>query len=235
MGSEYSTEKEKDGRWNCLLEVAMSALTEYEKMERLAKETTTRSDQRTNNTAIDNDHQQQQGFIPISSSTEMMSMLLNPKPFASNNLKLIIKKKKRNRMESQRPEDLPETLKQMIKDMGGSDAKVIIKKPLFKTDVSRVQNRLSIPVNQVKVEFLTSQEKNVLLNSSKGIEVMVIEPCFEKRKLVFVRWEMKTCSIYALRSGWYSVVKDNDLNLNNNIQVWSFRVDSKLCFALLRV
>ncbi|XP_022760127.1 putative B3 domain-containing protein At3g24850 [Durio zibethinus] len=116
---------------------------------------------------------------------------------------------------------LPERLKKMIKDMGGADEKLIIQKSLFKTDRSRHHNRLSIPMNQIKVEFLTDEEKDVLKEGSnnkdsKVIEALVIDPSLQTRDMTFKRWDMKkpsgkTCSIYALLKEWNSVVKDNNL------------------------
>ncbi|XP_022760122.1 putative B3 domain-containing protein At3g24850 [Durio zibethinus] len=140
---------------------------------------------------------------------------------------------------------LPERLKKMIKDMGGADEKLIIQKSLFKTDRSRHHNRLSIPMNQIKAEFLTDEEKDVLKESSnnkdsKGIEALVIDPSLQTRDMTFKRWDMKkpsgkTCSIYALLKEWNSVVKENNLKVNDVIQLWSFRVNSKLHFALVIV
>ncbi|OMP14169.1 hypothetical protein COLO4_00230 [Corchorus olitorius] len=99
---------------------------------------------------------------------------------------------------------LPERLKEMIKDMGETDEKLIIEKSLYKTDKSETHCRLSIPKNQVRVEFLTDKEKKFLKSGSnnkerKSIEVLLIEPSLQTRK------------------------------------VWSFRVKSTLCFALVVV
>ena len=58
--------------------------------------------------------------------------------------------------------------------------------------------------------------------------------------MIFKIWDMKkprgkTCSIYVLSSDWNSVVKGNDLKVNDVIQLWSFRAKSILCFGLVIV
>ncbi|XWS75618.1 hypothetical protein CRYUN_Cryun01aG0106600 [Craigia yunnanensis] len=156
-----------------------------------------------------------------------------------NNLKL--KKQKQYCMDSFGKPGLPKGLKKMIKGIEGTDEKLIIQKPLTKTDLNKHHCRLAIPMNQVKVEFLTDEEKNELNEKkSKGIGTLVIEPSLETRKLIFKRWDMKkpsrkTCSIYVLSSDWNSVVKGNDLKVNDVIQLWSFRAKWILCFAMVIV
>ncbi|XP_021296769.1 putative B3 domain-containing protein At3g24850 [Herrania umbratica] len=139
---------------------------------------------------------------------------------------------------------LPERLKKMIRDMEGTDEKLIIQKPLFKTDCSKHHGRLSIPVSKVKVEFLTDDEKNMLVrsngNNSMGIEALLIEPSLQTRKVILKRWDMgkesgKNSSIYVLVREWNSVLEDNDMKIHDLIQLWSFRVKSALCFALVIV
>ncbi|OMO52643.1 hypothetical protein CCACVL1_29148 [Corchorus capsularis] len=141
---------------------------------------------------------------------------------------------------------LPERLKEMIKDMGGTDEKLIIEKSLYKTDKSETHCRLSIPKNQVRVEFLTDEEKKLLKSGSsnkerKSIEVLLIEPSLQTRKVSFKIWVMgkglgkKACTLYVFGGCWKSVLKDNGLEINDLIQVWSFRVKSTLCFALVVV
>ena len=117
-----------------------------------------------------------------------------------NNLKL--KKQKKYCMDSFGQPGLPKRLKKMIKGIEGTDEKLIIQKPLTKTDLNKHHCRLAIPMNQVKVEFLTDEEKNELNeNKSKGIvrsrsdltgiRTSVIEPSLETRKMIFKIWDMK--------------------------------------------
>ncbi|KAE8733762.1 hypothetical protein F3Y22_tig00000991pilonHSYRG00069 [Hibiscus syriacus] len=138
--------------------------------------------------------------------------------------------------------DLPETFKDIINGMGGSGEKLIIQKKLYSTDLSKGHCRLSVPLNQVKVEFLTDEEKNLLEQSSKkSIEALIIEPCLRKSKMFLKRWEMRkpngkpSSVIYVFTGRWNSLAKDNELKEGDLIQMWSFRQNSKLCFALVLV
>ncbi|KAK8672607.1 hypothetical protein V6N13_110972 [Hibiscus sabdariffa] len=140
--------------------------------------------------------------------------------------------------------DLPETFTEKIKGMEGSEVKFIIQKRLYSTDLSKHHGRLSVPLNKVKAEFLSSEEKKVLEGGSKqGIEALIIGPCLSLRgrEVSLKRWEMKkqtgrpSSVVYAITKGWNSVVQDNQLKQGHLIQIWSFRANSKLCFALLLV
>ncbi|KAK8473936.1 hypothetical protein V6N13_094087 [Hibiscus sabdariffa] len=136
--------------------------------------------------------------------------------------------------------DLPETVKEMIQGMEGSGEKLILQKKLYSTDLSDHHGRLSLPLNQVMAEFLNDEEKNVLVQGSKrSIEALVIEPCLKKRNMKSKRWEMKkkngkpSSVMYVFTCGWNSVVRDNDLKEGDVMQIWSFRANAKLCFALV--
>ncbi|XVF71354.1 hypothetical protein PTKIN_Ptkin12aG0030300 [Pterospermum kingtungense] len=265
MSSKGSMEKEKDEyltAFECLVSVAVAARKKLKKTLRSMKETKSRK----RGLEIDNnisakknfcsektltgDGFMKQGLVLHESSTCTSSMAINRKPCfelgesssgAGNILKLKIKQSPpgddhHHHPPPQQQPDLPERLKKMIKDMGGTDVKLIIQKPLYRTDLSMSHGRLSIPINQVQVEFLTPEEK-ILVNdkNSEGIKVSVIDPSLKTRRLFFRRWYMRSCSVYALRTEWKSVLRDNDLKVNDVIQVWSFRVESKLCFALVLV
>ncbi|KAK8652467.1 hypothetical protein V6N13_126499 [Hibiscus sabdariffa] len=136
--------------------------------------------------------------------------------------------------------DLAETVKEIIQGMEGSGEKLILQKKLYSTDLSDHHGRLSLPLNQVMAEFLTDEEKNVLGQGSKrSIEALVIEPGLKKRNMKLKRWEMKkkngkpSSVMYVFTSGWNSVVRDNDLKEGDVMQIWSFRANAKLCFALV--
>ncbi|XVE92209.1 hypothetical protein REPUB_Repub01dG0077200 [Reevesia pubescens] len=46
---------------------------------------------------------------------------------------------------------------------------------------------------------------------------------------------MGKSSSYVMTNPWNSVVKNNRLKIDDIVQLWSFRVKSKLCFALVKV
>ena len=156
------------------------------------------------------------------------------------------KRKKATRCQ-QYPTDLPIKFRKRITALGGSDAALVIHKCLFKTDVSSGHNRLSIPLNQIRQTFLTPQETE-MLNSVSGnnnqkrcseMEVMLIEPSLHRDTISLRKWEMKKASgsatsMYVLVGKWNSVAWRNALREDETVQLWSFRINSKLCFALVK-
>ncbi|CAK9157858.1 unnamed protein product [Ilex paraguariensis] len=144
------------------------------------------------------------------------------------------------------PPPLPIEFRERICEMGGSekDAVLVIQKPLFSTDTSSGHNRFSIPLRQVRSEFLDDSEKNYLKNHNgkavAAMEVTLISPTLEKWKVGFRRWEMKketgkTSSCYVINSTWRMIQKKNGLKPGMVMQLWAFRVNGELCFALVKL
>lgn len=127
---------------------------------------------------------------------------------------------------------------------GGSDVTFVIQKPLFKTDVSSGHNRLSIPLNQVQQSFLTPEESERLNSGGNGkkcaaMEVMLIEPSLHRETISLRKWNMKkasgnSTSMYVLVTNWKSVTERNSMKEDETVQLWSFRIKSKLGFALVK-
>ena len=53
--------------------------------------------------------------------------------------------------------------------------------------------------------------------------------------LCLKEWFMKSRTNYNMVKDWSKLVKDNKLAKGDVIQVWSFRVRSNLCFAVVEV
>ncbi|EOY23525.1 Uncharacterized protein TCM_015394 [Theobroma cacao] len=134
------------------------------------------------------------------------------------------------------PPDLPENFKEhIVGKMGGSDWLLVIQKPIFFSDVNPRASRFSIPFSQIQShEFLYKKEAEDL-NDEKSMEVSLLEPSLEETTLSFRRWNMVKSSMYVLTTMWNSVVKNNQLEIDDVVQLWSFRVESCLCFALVKV
>ncbi|KAL6541313.1 hypothetical protein OROHE_011021 [Orobanche hederae] len=128
---------------------------------------------------------------------------------------------------------LPETFKNRIVEIRGrlESLVLVIEKDLFLTDVSTSQARLSVPYRQVKNKFLSSYEEAELA-SERGIPVAVVQPCLKERRMTFKSW--KKNSMYVLINGWNNVCRENGLKARILIQLWSFRRNSELCFALVK-
>ncbi|XP_057960361.1 putative B3 domain-containing protein At3g24850 [Malania oleifera] len=146
--------------------------------------------------------------------------------------------------------EMSHRLRNGIIQIGGIDILPVIRKKLSSTDVSSNHNRLSIPLNQVMSEFLTPEEKNFYLSQRNasgkklvGMEVplMVDHPRAQDLDVFsgirLKKWDMKkekgkTSSCYVLVSKWNDVVAKTKLENNKDIQLWSFRRKTQLCFAL---
>ncbi|XVF85247.1 hypothetical protein PTKIN_Ptkin17bG0102600 [Pterospermum kingtungense] len=132
--------------------------------------------------------------------------------------------------------DLPESFKQLIENMGGSGLVLVIQKQIYFSDMSRIASRLSMPFSQLKThEFLTKAEAERLKNVKNFIKACLLEPSMKESGITFKRWNYGKSSSYVLNKGWNSVVESNGLKVGDTVQVWSFRVNSELCFALVKV
>ncbi|KAF1872047.1 hypothetical protein Lal_00012268 [Lupinus albus] len=144
------------------------------------------------------------------------------------------------------PSELPRIFTDRITELNGSDIKFLMHKKLCLSDLLKNNNRLSMPKSQIGCEFLTEDEKE-RLNERKedprarliGMEITLIDPCLREYKISLKKWEMKKKPeeemkgiIYNLVTNWHTVVKDNKFRMNQELDIWSFRVDDKLYFVL---
>ncbi|XP_017218046.1 uncharacterized protein LOC108195580 [Daucus carota subsp. sativus] len=133
---------------------------------------------------------------------------------------------------------LPVEFKNKIQEIRGTDIKLMIQKYLFSTDMDDNQNRFSIPMKQIREDFLTDEEENILDQRIKNNHVMpmvvpLIEPNLEKTQINFRKWAVN--SSYVLSSPWNDIRDRNALKVNMEMQLWSFRVDGALNLALVKV
>ncbi|KAJ8440480.1 hypothetical protein Cgig2_013639 [Carnegiea gigantea] len=137
---------------------------------------------------------------------------------------------------------LPHDFGEVIFSMGGSDPVMVSQKKLFKCDVDKGQGRITMPVRECDKRLsLTEEEKQTLLVGDKkeslvGIGVKVNEPGLQERELTFKKWRYsKNSSNYVLVNSWFEVVVKNQLKGGDDIQIWAFRIDGKLVFALVKL
>ncbi|KAL7087780.1 hypothetical protein ACP275_13G089700 [Erythranthe tilingii] len=178
------------------------------------------------------------------------------KKSSSNNNNNNPKKKKESSGEGSSsqppPRPLPEDFKKAMRKLarGGkrvSEEKLVIEKGLFKTDLAKGNNRLSIPFTQVldhtfltdeETHFLTTRDGNNKMNFK---EVTIIEPSLELEKVKLCRWDMNkangknTSSNYVLNGAWSNVAQRNNLEPEDVVQLWSFRIDQELHLALVKI
>ncbi|WKA05816.1 hypothetical protein VitviT2T_023755 [Vitis vinifera] len=128
------------------------------------------------------------------------------------------------------PAPLPSPLLQTIHDMEGKDQVFITRKILEWSDTDAGQNRFFIPKNEVLWEVLSEEERRQV-EGGGGVEVMVVDPKGGKHDMRLKKWV--SLNMIVLNSGWRKLVEGNDLKAELDcVELWSFRADSKLCFAL---
>ncbi|CAK7349070.1 unnamed protein product [Dovyalis caffra] len=137
--------------------------------------------------------------------------------------------------------ELPEEVKERIAYMKGKAIELVIEKQLYQTDMKDGNSRLSIPLKQViSKDFLKDNEKSDL-RDGKCLEVKILEPSLEMvsnmnmKQWIMAKENGNVSSSYVFITHWNALRKKNHLNLRDRIQVWSFRVEEELYFALVKV
>ncbi|KAL6311563.1 hypothetical protein AAG906_025868 [Vitis piasezkii] len=128
------------------------------------------------------------------------------------------------------PAPLPFPLLQAIHDMEGRDQVFVTTKILERSDTDAGQNRFFIPKSEVLWGVLTAEERRQV-EGGGGVEAMVVDPRGWKYNMRLKKWV--SLNKVVLNSGWRKLVEDNELMAEmDSVELWSFRADSKLCFAL---
>ncbi|KAH7839654.1 hypothetical protein Vadar_006883 [Vaccinium darrowii] len=136
--------------------------------------------------------------------------------------------------------DLPAEFKERIQKLGGTKASLVIQKKLFPTDVSTSHKRLSIPWLQIEdKEFLSGEERAFLAkirneNGAAEIKARVIGENGKEYEIGMRQWNTMS-TVYNFVKGWNGVVSDHRLCKDMIVQLWSFRVEGKLGFALVKL
>ncbi|KAE8008249.1 hypothetical protein FH972_004779 [Carpinus fangiana] len=139
-----------------------------------------------------------------------------------------------------RPPCMPTVFKDKImKQLKGSDIMFVIQKDLTITDMNASQNRLLVPRDPKRDDFLRSEEQLSLEEKEadgrhfKGKKVQLIEPGLQLSTIILKKWKLGSRNYYVLSNTWMDVAKRNRLKPGNTIQLWSFRVNQELHLALI--
>ncbi|KAI4356461.1 hypothetical protein L6164_000483 [Bauhinia variegata] len=116
-------------------------------------------------------------------------------------------------------------------------------KSLFESDLSQQQNRLSMPVKQMKSDELLRESELQLVESREKTKDKVLNlPLLQPSSLevwesgiTLKRWDMRSTSMYVLIGSWFRMAMANGLEEKNIIQVWSFRVRGQLWMDLINL
>ncbi|KAJ0452429.1 putative DNA-binding pseudobarrel domain superfamily [Helianthus annuus] len=158
----------------------------------------------------------------------------------SNNKKKRKMPKKKERVPVVNNESIVQLKRFITGEMGGLDMKLVIQKVLYESDMKKDQSRLKMPILQLKTphKFLTDEEIRMIDESKDGMEVRVVGAKLRmyERPLWLKKWHLKQTDNYVLKTNWNKFVADNDvLKKDTMIQVWAFRKNRKLCFAIVPV
>ncbi|KAL2326118.1 hypothetical protein Fmac_025176 [Flemingia macrophylla] len=138
---------------------------------------------------------------------------------------------------------LPAEFESWVKELNGDNVTFLMQKTLFHSDLDTNKNRLSMPINKIKTDFLTETEITKLEEREDtngkgkllGVEVQVLDPCLREFTLLLKKWDMERTSTLNLSKHWNNIVSTNKFKEKQELQIWSFRVDGKLYFILNKV
>ncbi|KAF8007839.1 hypothetical protein BT93_K1736 [Corymbia citriodora subsp. variegata] len=123
----------------------------------------------------------------------------------------------------------------------GCEMVLLMEKPLNIVDVSPAARRLTLPKAQLQAKFLRKAEKEVLKTRDENgtpteMNVLLLGPSGETCDLRLIRlyWKSKGETVYHLvGQGWVDLVARNGLEKDRVVQLYSCRIASNLCFALI--
>ncbi|XP_004506392.1 B3 domain-containing protein At3g25182-like [Cicer arietinum] len=153
-----------------------------------------------------------------------------------------VKPKTIKEKELSQPPKLSIQVMDKIAKLNGTKVRYVMCKKLFKTDLNMNNNRLSMPLNKIKCDFLTEIEKKILDTKEEdkplGLEVIVLDSSFREFTMSLKMWKMHSkskmhpTSVYNLIRNWRLLVAQNNLKEDQKLNIWSFRVNDKLHFLL---
>ncbi|KAJ9681214.1 hypothetical protein PVL29_020203 [Vitis rotundifolia] len=126
--------------------------------------------------------------------------------------------------------DGEEAMRRTLECMGGVDLALAMEKKLTTSDTKMGLGRLFITDGVVLWGQLSQEEQMKLLIPERYVEVEVVDPRGNRHEMKLRFWP--SVKMLALNSGWNKLVRDNNLEAGMDCKLWSFRVGSKLCFAL---
>lgn len=112
---------------------------------------------------------------------------------------------------------------------------IVAEKELFESDVKQSQARLMLPANKIlrKEVFLRNEEITILEESTsatrkEGVPAIFVDPEYETYEVSLKQWK-KNMVIFH----WKPVLEGYKFNKGEKYQLWSFRCEETLNFALV--
>ncbi|CAF1865262.1 unnamed protein product [Brassica oleracea var. botrytis] len=131
----------------------------------------------------------------------------------------------------------PKWVLEALRRFNGMEARLVIAdKVLYASDVKQSQARLMLPANKVlsKEEFLRDEEIRVLEGDAKatrkeGVQAIFLDPNYITYGVWLKQWKKN-----LVLSGWNPVLAGyNEFEEGEKFDLWSFRREEKLHFALV--
>ncbi|PNX74342.1 B3 domain-containing protein [Trifolium pratense] len=165
----------------------------------------------------------------------------------SKNSSKKFKNREKEEVQEDQP-DLPLVFKEKIEQLEGNEVQLVIQKELTMTDVKKNNGRLSVPIGKMKIEenSLLTQEEGLSLDyvpqkkgTSRKLEGMSVSMLDTNLKLwdnmCFKKWKMGESEVYNITGEWYNLAVENHLQQHQKIQLWSFKRNNHLNFALVKL
>ncbi|KAL8555268.1 hypothetical protein ACS0TY_003177 [Phlomoides rotata] len=141
------------------------------------------------------------------------------------------KRSVKNRVSDSAPEIPPELLRVVERREGVTEPVFLYQKKLEHSDTTKTHNRLFVNKRERLEKFLNEEESRIVNDTTKGLEKIV---CVDARgnlyHLGLKIWP--SLSQMVINSEWFKLVKENNVEHGDWIQIWGYRDMGRLCFAI---
>ncbi|XP_022993322.1 B3 domain-containing protein At2g31420-like [Cucurbita maxima] len=136
--------------------------------------------------------------------------------------------------------EMSDGMRERIMEMGGREIHLVIQKQVQHTDISKNHGRLSLPINKLRFDFTTEEEKKLLdeqeNKNKKGMNVVMIYDVGRESIICLKKWKIGSSDTYCLMTQWNKLVEETALKAGEHIQLWCFRKDeAQLCLAMVKL
>ncbi|KAG5563001.1 hypothetical protein RHGRI_005669 [Rhododendron griersonianum] len=126
--------------------------------------------------------------------------------------------------------DLPAEFQERIRNLGGTEATLVLQKELTATDMSPDHTRMSLPRGKLKDKEFLDKAFSCTKRNGKGVakmEARLIAENGKEHEIDIRQWNMSKI-IYNMVKGWNEVVDEHKLCAKWVVQLWSFKVKGNL-------
>ncbi|KAI3450860.1 hypothetical protein Pfo_007525 [Paulownia fortunei] len=146
-----------------------------------------------------------------------------------------VKRRRNNGGDDQKSEPIPSLeeipgILQTIESHNGTRPVFLYRKRLEESDVRPDQNRLFVTRSEKLMEFLTEDERNVVINTNEGLDFFAIDQQGKFYKLHLGKWT--SLKMLILNKEWKKLVLDNNMHKGDCVDIWGYRRNDQLCLAV---